>query len=245
VSDDPISADTIPAEIYDKHVADAFEGYENPLGLTQILCVPRGAWQERIGPFLSWALALFVEDTDCPLFSTLVLVAPPGSDADQLKTTLCESIAAHRHRLGGSPPDENTLHWLGRIVSVEVPASADSTALLAIIAGTPRRSAVGVLDAQSFASNQDEDWPGALHALTEALAEALEQRELYFILDTAMPGPRGATAEMLVSGGNCALFGSPKLEPRGRLEDRAANPSDPCAGRGRPRPARAGRSPET
>ena len=114
--DDLIHTDAIPAEAYDRHVADAFEGYENPLGLVQILCIARGSWPERVGPFLSWALALFVEGTGSPLFSTLVLIAPPGSDVEQLKTKLCESVAAHRHRLGGPAPDEDILNWLGRIV---------------------------------------------------------------------------------------------------------------------------------
>jgi CHAT domain len=219
VSDEPIRTDAIPAEAYDCYVADAFEGYENPLGLTQILCVPRGSWHERVGPFLSWALALFVEETDSPLFSKVVLIAPPGSDVEQLKMTLCASIAAHRHRLGSPAPDEDILNWLGRIVFVEIPASANSTALVATISDIPPRSAVGVLNALSFASKLDEDWGSALHALTEAMAETLEERELYLVLDTAMHGPRGARAEMLLSGGNCALFGAPKLEPKRRLEE--------------------------
>jgi hypothetical protein len=137
----------------------------------------------------------------------------------------------HHHRNGGPPPNEATVNALERMIPSVVADRADQAELLRILSLAEPRSAIGILDATLFTfdpptapsghpdAGVEDEWPEALHALTEKLGEIVEERELFLVLDTGKAGPRREVAEMLVSGRDCALFGAQPLQLEDRLNE--------------------------
>ena len=100
------------AEIYDEGVANAFKSIGNPLGSIQIIFVAQGQWEDRVGPFLSWPLAMMNPETNKPVFNGLSVIAPPGSRSDEITAKLAGAITAHRARWSGRGLPDGQAFWM-------------------------------------------------------------------------------------------------------------------------------------
>jgi hypothetical protein len=217
-----MSARPIPAEIYDKGVADALEASGAPCGFVQFIFVSQGRWEMRVGPFASWSLAMMNPVDEQQIFTGVTVIAPPGSVADEVSAKLADSICAHRSRWSGEEPPAGAREGLARSIEVIVVEEPSVDDIASALAGVGRCRAVAVIgvDGSAPVAGDSANTDGVQTATTKLaqLASAIAgEKELFVIVDTARSRPTRALSETLRSIRNTSIFSADAERPGDRL----------------------------
>ena len=217
-----MTARRIPAEIYDKGVADAFQASGAPCGFVQFIFINQGRWEIRVGPFASWSLAMMNPEDEQQIFTGVTVIAPPGSIADEVSAKLADSICAHRSRWSGEEPPEGARDGLARTIEVIVAEGPFMDDIASALAGVGVRRAVAVIGVGESApvggdSATSDDFQIAATKLAQRASAIAGGKELFVVVDTARARPTRAFSETLRSIRNTSIFCADAERPGDRL----------------------------
>lgn len=217
-----MTARPIPEKIYDKGVADAFEASGAPCGFVQFIFVGQGRWEDRVGPFVSWSLAMMNPENEQVIFTGVTVIAPPKSVADEIAAKLADSICAHRSRWSGEDLPEGACERLARGIKVIVADGPSVDDIASALTGVGPRRAVAVIGVgESAPAAGDGPSADCLESAATELAQRASaiagEKELFVIIDTARARPARALSETLRSIRNTSAFTADADGPRDRL----------------------------
>ncbi|MGU3660225.1 CHAT domain-containing protein [Methylobacterium fujisawaense] len=212
------------AEIYDEGVANAFKSIGNPLGSIQIIFVAQGQWEDRVGPFLSWPLAMMNPETNKPVFNGLSVIAPPGSRSDEITAKLAGAITAHRARWSGRGLPDGEREALARRIEIIVAGGSTVQDIAPALASVKRQRAVAILSATSYSSaiaqsNGTDGWASAVTELAELGSECAAKNQQFVAIDTSLPRPAKLVSDRLRSIQACSLFCATAKGPEEHLAE--------------------------